>query len=454
MRTTGLERRVVEWWHHLGDLRGDAALYGASAVFAFLTHFVSATIAESHWGLLAAGPYALAALVSLSAWRRSVRRPALVRTGALILVLLGALVGPLILEAQWRSANPSGNYAQPEVMVIERAGAQLYANGDPYQAYWTHGVVVHQVANVPAYESFDPYLPLMGVFGLPSAALSHHSAWADARVIMTVTTGVVTALALWLLRLPTRRTLAILQWLVALPTGAMFLATGGDDIPLLALMLLAVAAVHRRKLGVAIGVVAVAAAMKLTAWPMVLGVATVAKATWGRRVEWLVLAGSGVVAAATIVPFVLRNPTTFVANVIKFPLGLAHVPSPAASPLPGHILSVLSKTLGHVALAATVVVGGVFLVRYVRRSWPLTVVSMLRLLTIASAVIIMMAPSTRSGYLIYPLNFWVWAVALTSSNGGGVLSDSEGPGHRRASAFVDGDAQHPIEGVTPGFLKQ
>ena len=39
-----------------------------------------------------------------------------------------------------------------------------------------------------------------------------------------------------------------------------------------------------------------------------------------------------------VVPFALRGPWAFFDNVVLFPLGLSGVTSPAASPLPGHLI--------------------------------------------------------------------------------------------------------------------
>jgi len=110
-----------------------------------------------------------------------------------------------------------------------------------------------------------------------------------------------------------------------------------------------------------------------------------------------------------VLPYVLLNPATFVSNVIAFPLGLTHVVSPAASPLPGHLLTVLWAPLGHILTPLTLLVGGYFLARYLRGHWPLTVSRMLAILALGTSVVILTASATRSGYVIYPMNFWLWS---------------------------------------------
>ena len=401
--------RLAAWWGQLDDLVGDALLYALSALFALSTYIVSATIAESHWGSLATVPYSVAAILAFAASRRHWRSPSTVRLWLLALVILSAMAMPLVMESRWRALDPAGNFGQPEVMVVERAAQALYSGHDPYQAYWHNGHLEHEIPGVPAYESFFPYFPLMGLFGLPAAADHHVTGATDARMIMSGVTVAATATALWLLRPSRRQRIRVWQLLVALPTGSMFLATGGDDMPILALCLLGVALLKRRSTTSAAVTIATAAAMKLTAWPIALGALLVTFEQSGRRAFWRMLAWMAAIGVVTITPLFIADPTTFLANVIAFPLGLAHVPSPAASDLPGHLVTMVSPSLGHFVTPLTLLVGGVVLARYLPRHRPLEVATMLRILAVSSAVIILTASAPRSGYVIYPLNFWLWA---------------------------------------------
>ena len=52
-----------------------------------------------------------------------------------------------------------------------------------------------------------------------------------------------------------------------------------------------------------------------------------------------------VLVVPVVFPVALHNPSAFIDNVVRFPLGLAGVASPAASALPGHIL--VSLVPGH-----------------------------------------------------------------------------------------------------------
>lgn len=398
-----------QWWQGRGDLVGDGVLYGLASAFALGTYLVSATVAQSWWGALSATPYLLVALVAFGASRRRWRSVLRVRLVLCALAVLGAVVVPLALMAQWRQASPAGNYAQPEVMVIERAANLLYDGHDPYQAIWLHGRLQHEVANVPAYESYYPYFPLMSVFGAPATVTKHRTSLTDARVVMTLVTIGCLAGALVLLRLSGRHALRVTQILIALPTGAMFLATGGDDMPLLGLMLLGVAFLSRRRVHAAAIILGLSTAIKLTAWPMLLGAMLVARDGQGRARPRTVALWAAVIVASTVVPYVVLNPATFLSNVVEFPLGLTHVVSPAASPLPGHLLTVLWAPLGHVLTPLTLVVGGYFLAKYLRGHWPLSLSRMLAVLALGTTVVILTASATRSGYVIYPLNFWLWS---------------------------------------------
>ena len=396
-------------WLAVGGLTGDALLYGASALFALGLGFTSGEPAQWHWGYLSTPAYAVAAVAALAVARRRVARDTRVRVALLGLVVLGAVALPLGLEARWRHLDPGAAFAQPEVSVIERSAGYLSHGQDPYRAYVHNGHVVDAVKGLPAYESFFPYFPLMGVFGLPSAATHKGAGLTDARIVMSLMTLLVSALALVLLRTSREKKILVAQVLLALPTGALFLATGGDDMPILALILLGVAGLQRRSTYIAGISLGLAAAMKLTAWPAAAGALLVARTRDGRSAARRVAAIVAVIVGVTVIPFVVKDPWSFVSNVVAFPLGLAGVHSPAASPLPGHILTTLWPPLGHVLAPVALLVMGYFGTRYVREHWPIDLSEMLALLAVAFGVMILSASATRLGYLIYPLNLALWS---------------------------------------------
>jgi hypothetical protein len=144
---------------------------------------------------------------------------------------------------------------------------------------------------------------------------------------------------------------------------------------------------------------------------------------------WYV-AGVVLVMGPVVLPVALSNPSAFVDNVVRFPLGLAGVSSPAASALPGHILVAALPGIHRAYVVAIVIVGGALLVwRLVRRP-PADAAEVATLSAWVMLIAIMLAPATRVGYLLYPINLFVWAWMLRQadepdmypSGGGGQLS--------------------------------
>jgi hypothetical protein len=407
-RLTFARTRLLTWWGAMPGLRSDALLYGLSAVFALGLGLTSGQGAQWQWGYLAFGPYAVCALLAYGLDRLKLRRTSMLRVGLLALVLFGSVAVPLGLEARWR-------VAQPEVGVILRAGDNLSKDRNLYPTYDKHGKLYHQLQGLPAFESFFPYFPLMSVFGLPSAETHKTKGLTDPRIAMSLLTLLASGLALGLLRASTKKKIRVAQVLLALPTGALFLSTGGDDMPILALTLLGVAALQRRQnnfAGISLGL---AAAMKLTAWPMAFGALLVARdaknrSAWKRVALWIVA-----IVGVTVTPFALRAPWAFMSNVFAYPLGLTSVASPAASALPGHILTTLWAPAGHILAPVTFLIGGYFMAKYLRRHWPLTLAQMLAILSVVFLTMMCVSTATRIGYVIYPLNFALWSWACTET---------------------------------------
>ncbi|HEV3186669.1 MAG TPA: hypothetical protein VGZ04_01325, partial [Acidimicrobiales bacterium] len=128
------------------------------------------------------------------------------------------------------------------------------------------------------------------------------------------------------------------------------------------------------------------------------------RSTWRRLLLWI-----GAIVLVTTVPFVLKAPAAFMSNVFAFPLGLAGVSSPAASALPGHILTTWVPVLGHILAPVALLIGGYFVTKYARAHWPLTLSQLLSVLCVVFTVMMCVATATRAGYVIYPLNFALWA---------------------------------------------
>jgi hypothetical protein len=406
----------------------DAGLYAASALFALCTIAFAGLALYRQWAKLAIGPYVAAAVLSaLLAWthRRRARKGgrgagsgapwrwarALIFLG----VLLGATLVPLGLEVMWRSDHSAGSHVQSEVVVVEHAGHRAAHGKNPYQLVIKHGHEVVYTPGEPEYENFFPYGPVMSAFGLPSSTKAPVDV-TDARIFFSAVTILVTLLALWLLRGPRQWRVRALQVLTVLPTAALPLATGGDDMPVVAFLLLAMVLAQRRRpvwSGLVLGLVS---AMKFTAWPLAALALFAARDKSGRRRPGLMALGLGGVLLPSVLPFVVNDAPAFLENVVLYPLGLAGVSSPAASALPGHLLVTAVPSLHKVVPLVVLVVGGAVLGRHLWRHPPATTAEVCALAGWVMLVAILLAPATRVGYLLYPVNFMVWAAMFKAAD--------------------------------------
>ncbi len=330
---------------------------------------------------------------------------------AFLIVLFGATVLPLTMEVIWRAEGNAALHVQPEVLVVEQAGVRAAHGKDPYQVIDSNGhILIHQSAE-PTYELYYPYLPGMVVFGFSSGS-KVEARLTDARIQFLVFTTLIAVLALSRLKPRTDARLRAFQVITALPTAALPLATGGDDMPVVALMLLGLVGLQRRRpvlAGLAMGA---ASSLKFTAWPLVLFALWAAYDRQKHRAIGRYLLGVIAVAGTVVVPVALRNPSAFIDNVIRYPLGLAGVSSPAASALPGHILIAIAPGAHRAYVVVAAVVGGGVLIRHLIRRPPRTAAEVASLTGWVMLIAIMLAPATRVGYLLYPINLFVWAWML------------------------------------------
>ncbi len=306
------------------------------------------------WGAAATAGYAVAALL---AWRVGPRPAA--RTAA----VAGAVVVPLV-------SLVTAGLGQLEIAVVERSGHLLLTTGSPYV---TAPAVVADV---------NPYLPGMALLG----ALPGDARW---------WTGGVFAAALAAVGLHR-------AWLLACPVVALPLAVGGVDLPVVGLMCLGVVLAGRGRPVRAGLVLGAAAALKWTAWPA-LPVALSLIAV--RRGHWCALRYAAVAlttATATVLPFALADPVGFYRNAIAFPLGLADIASPAASPLPGRLLADCVPGGRVIALALLAATALLLAVSLVARPPGRTRTAAARL-ALGLGLAMTLMPATRFGYLIYPL---------------------------------------------------
>ena len=229
----------------------------------------------------------------------------------LFLGIGGALIAPLTVLAQ------EGRW-QPEVAVIARGARLLLQHGSPYESQAV--ITASHDPNI-----YNPYLPVMAIFGLPRALLGPGIV-TDPRIWFTL--GFVAVFAAALAAAGARD---VLRWTVlvtATPVIAFSLAVGGTDVPVLALLCLGLALLWRRPQPVLAGLVlGVAAATKATAWPALIVAGTMLTVRDGRyaAVRFMLAAMR---RAVIIAPVAAVGPK----NTILFPLGLAKVKSQAVSP--------------------------------------------------------------------------------------------------------------------------
>ncbi|MFY1688878.1 glycosyltransferase 87 family protein [Plantactinospora sp. WMMB782] len=437
-----------------GGLAADLVLYLLSTGFAALTAATSTLLPHRAWGSVAAFGYLAASILVLGQLLVRRSRPGswlagtAARGGLTVLTWVATALLPLVWQAVERVGGRLDR-AQEEVVVVENSGARLVEHGTPY-------LTRDAIAALPGGEQllgYTPYQPGMALFGLPRA-LAGTAWWTDARIWFAVATAVALGLAVLLLRRPAvpapaprdagpapargnnerdsdhnndhdstsgsdRRAVSALrdaalvravQLATVLPVCALTLATGGDDLPVLALCLLALGYAARDRFvgaGLAVGL---AAALKLFAWPVGL-VLLVHAAVRGRRPGLRLAVGALGLPVVALVPAQLVDSAALVENVLRFPLGHGLVNSPAASPFPGYLIA-QSLPAGRVVAAGLLVATGLLIAVLLLRRPPRTAASAALFCGYGLLAAILLMPSTRFGYLLYPVAFLAWVPAL------------------------------------------
>lgn len=401
--------RLAGWWRRVDSAAGgyalDLGLYALSAAFAAITAATSTLAPHRAWGAVAVWGYAAAAVATLILGRRSAGSAGTVRIRAAVagLAWVAVTVVPLVTQAIQR-AGGLPDRAQEEVAVIEMAGQRLLDSGTPYLGR-------SAIAALPEAErllGYLPYQPGMALFGLPRA-LFGDVWWTDARVWFVAATAAVLGGAVAATRTaPAPLLLRAVQAATVLPVCALTLATGGDDLPVLALVLLALALTAGNAYGAAGAAAGAAGALKLFAWPVAVVLAVLA-VRQGRAARFVAPALG--LPALALAPAVLADPGAVVENLVSFPLGRGLVTSPAQSPFPGHLVATGlpgGRTIATALIVTAVVVIAVGLLRRPPRT--ATAAALWAGYGLLAAILLM--PSTRFGYLLYPVALLVWAPAL------------------------------------------
>jgi hypothetical protein len=339
------------------------------------------------WGLSAAAGYALAA-VAATRCRRG-------REAALIIALAGAIAAPLVWQAALGARMPKAG--ESSLTVVTRSAVLLLQHGTPYLS-------ADQISHALQY---DPYEPAMTIFGLPAAA-GLHGAAGNPRLWLGITTAIALAAAFRLahpgdgLR---RTALALGSPVLALP-----LTTGLTDLPVLALLSLALAgtAANPRRPGVqlvAAIALGAACAIKATAWPALPIIAAMLAVRHGGQAASRFVAtalGTAIALALATAPAAVTAPGALVQNTVLFPLGLTRYQTAAASPLPGHMLAALGPAGRWAAIgllgAASLALAATLIIRP-----PADLKASAWRLAVSLALLFALAPASRWGYFVYPV---------------------------------------------------
>jgi hypothetical protein len=390
-----------------GAVRRPAAWYAGFALYAAGVALFSGRGLDRWWGIWAAGGYAIAAAVAVFGGTRGKRAAGGMpgpQAAALAVAVAGALAAPLV----WLATREP---ITPDALVVGRSGVLLLHHGTPYlqSAQLARG----------GWLAYNPYLPVMAIFGLPKA-LGLPGFLADPRPWLAAATFLILWAAFRISRISrigqvpvTPVGLAALA--IASPVMAFPLAEGITDPPVIALTCLALALLIRFGGGdwrpaVVLGTVC---AMKYTGWPALAVLIVMVAVRCGRRaaVRFTGTAlGTAVALTVALAPAGILHPAAIVANTVAYPLGLTAARSPAASPLPGHLLATLGPA-GHGAAIALLLAAALALVASLVTSPPRTPAAAANRIALGLTALFALSPATRFGYFCYPLALYGW-VAL------------------------------------------
>jgi hypothetical protein len=148
--------------------------------------------------------------------------------------------------------------------------------------------------------------------------------------------------------------------------------------------------------------------MKLFAWPVAL--VLLALAIVHRRGWRYALAAVGL-PVLSLIPAFLVDAGAATENVVRFPLGKGLVQSPAESPFPGQLIAAHVPG-GHPIATVLLVVAGLGIAGYLVRRPPREAGTAALICAVGLLAAILLMPATRFGYLLYPIAYAVWAPSL------------------------------------------
>ncbi len=393
-------------------LRWDLGFYLACLAFALPTALLSEFYGYRVWGNFATVAYGFGALHSgwllLSA--RNGRTPHGVlgsRWCGIAAVALLAMILPLLLLVIRRLTGvdwlitPFSWAAQPEVWVIERSADLLLHHGTPY-------VDVTALGRAPEVNDYTPYGPVMAVFGLPRALFGGTpltDALTDARWMFALAACACVLGTLKLVKWP-KVPVGAAQLALACPLTALTWAVAGPDLAIVGLLVLACALAATGRVAWSGLVLALVVSAKLIVAPAAAVLVVFVLVRAGKGLDWPAAGrfASALVAttAALHLPVYLVDPAAFVEHVFRFPLGMGAVRSPAASPLPGHLIAELG-VLGRVTAFVLVGAAAVAMLVWLVRRPPANGSGAVLRIAVGLGALILLTPATRYGYLVYPL---------------------------------------------------
>ena len=368
--------RPVPYGYAVMPDRRDRLIWSCYAVYAVTLARRSRTRSHRAWAAFAAPGYLFEA--QRSGQQRTCSNG---RTGTIL-----STIAPL-------SVFMSMGIKQEEVDVVHASMLRWIQFGTPY------------IRNPRTIEEANPYLPGMSIFGL-TKVLQPRSSYVDARLPMA-TSFLLEVLPVFARgRRDTRspvpdRRLPLYQ-LLSCPLVALPISVSGVDLPPLSGMLYALDLAARGRSIPSAVVLGFAASTKLTAWPAIPTTAALLANRYSVRQAVTFAVTTVLVVGSLCAQPVLRDREAFVNNVVRYPLGLGTVQSPAQSPLPGTVIArelpkgkVISLTL----LGAAAAIFGLSLTMMPPKTFPHACNRVAAGLATATLI----APASRFGYFIYPL---------------------------------------------------
>ena len=355
--------------------------------------------------LLASGDDALWAAWAVPAYAvAAVMLPRSRGWGVAMLTAVFAVVAPLLL------LMAQGGELAAGMEVIERSAVLLVRDGSPYLPSW----------QLSSWFAYNPYLPAMALFGLPSAA-GLQGAPGDPRVWLVLATVAALGAAFCMLvphpvlRCPEcrRDVLRYTAFAAACPVMALNLAVTTTDPPVLALMLLSLGLLARpertERTAASAAALGLACAMKPTAWLAIPVLAVMLRSRDGTKAAVrFTLTSLAFIAAATI-PALIASPVATIQNAVLFPLGLTKHLTPAVSWTPGDLLA-RTGPLGHDVAVGLLAAAGLAVALSLVVRPPRDLRAATWRLAIGLALMFGLGPAERFGYFIYPLGLAGWLV--------------------------------------------